>query len=148
MGRSIGAAVMVDLASRDGSRGLILESTFTSLPDVVKQHVLGIPVDWLLACRFDSVNKIGRYRGPLLISHGESDRLIPIDQGRALFSAANEPKQFVMIPLAGHQDAPDEDYHQVLDEFLADLPSKALARLPAGQCAAAKASIQGLRNRE
>ena len=120
----------MDLAAREGARGLVLECAFTSLPDVVQQHTLGIPVDWLMACRFDSVEKIGRYRGPLLVSHGENDRLISIGQGRALFSAANEPKRFVTIPAADHQDPPDENYHRALDAFLAGLPPITLARLP------------------
>ena len=130
MGRSLGAAVMVDLAAREGARGLILESAFTSLPDVVEQHTLGIPVDWLLTSRFASIEKIGRYHGPLLMCHGELDSVIGLEQGRALFEAANPPKQFVTIAGADHQDPPDEDWHRTLDEFLAGLRPLGLARLP------------------
>ena len=130
MGRSIGAAVMVDLAARDGARGLILESAFTSLPDVVEQHTFGVPVDWLLACRFASIDKVSRYHGPLLMCHGELDSVIGLPQGRELFNAANEPKRFVTVAGADHQDPPDENWHRMLDKFLASLRPVDLVRLP------------------
>ena len=130
MGRSIGAAVMVDVAARDGARGLILESAFTSLPDVIEEHTFGIAIDWLMFCQFDSIEKVRHYHGPLLMCHGEQDSVIPHRQGRSLFAAANEPKRFVTIAGADHQDPPDENWHRKLDEFLHTLPPVALTRLP------------------
>ncbi len=123
MGRSLGAAVMVELAATEGARGLILESAFTTLPDVVSQHAWGLPCKHLMACQFDSLGRIGNYHGPLLICHGELDRLISIDHAKQLFERANQPKRFVSIPGADHQDPPGEDYHRTLDDFLARLPN-------------------------
>ena len=92
MGRSLGAAIMVDLAANDDARGLILESTFCSVPDVARYHLRYLPVHWFMASRFDSLAKIGAYHGPLLMSHGDRDEIVPYRQGVRMFRAANEPK--------------------------------------------------------
>lgn len=117
MGRSLGGGVMVDLAARDGARSLILENTFTSLPDVAQHMLPYLPARWLMSNRFDSLSKIGDYRGPLLQTHGDRDRLIPIDLARKLHATANEPKQFVTIPGGGHNSPRSEQYHAALWRF-------------------------------
>lgn len=122
MGRSLGGGVVVDLASHDGARGLILESTFTSLPEVAGRQIRWLPVGWLMQNRFDSLAKIGRYQGPLLQSHGNADRLIPYEMGQQLFAAAPGPKQFVTIPGGDHNDSQSGEYYQALDTFIASLP--------------------------
>lgn len=122
MGRSLGGGVAVDLAATDGARGLILESTFTSLPDVAGAHVAWLPAKTLMRNRLDSIEKIGNYRGPLLHSHGDADRLIPFEQGQRLFAAANGPKRFVTIAGGDHNDPQSEEYYRALDEFFAALP--------------------------
>jgi fermentation-respiration switch protein FrsA (DUF1100 family) len=122
LGRSLGGGVMVDLAAQDGARALILESTFTSLPDVAATKVPRIPVHSIMRNRYESVSKIGRYCGPLLQSHGDADPLIPIEQARRLFVAANEPKWFVTIPGAKHNWVPTQAYVAELDRFLGVLP--------------------------
>jgi hypothetical protein len=71
--------------------------------------------------RFDSLSKIPYYHGPLLQSHGDADRVIPFELGRKLFEAANEPKQFIPIAGAGHNDPPTSDYVKALDQFLESL---------------------------
>ena len=118
MGRSLGGAVAVDLAARDGARALVLESTFTSMPDVAKTMFPLLPVDLLMQTKLDSADKIFFYHGPLLHSHGTADRLIPYKVGCRLFDAANQPKQFVPIPGGDHNDPQNEEYYQVLAMFL------------------------------
>ncbi|MGI9457424.1 MAG: alpha/beta hydrolase, partial [Aeoliella sp.] len=120
-GRSLGGAVMVDLASNDGARALILESTFTSLPDVANWKLPYTRIGSLLENRFTSIEKIARYDGPILITHGSEDTLIPIAQGRELFAAANDPKQFVAIPNAEHNWAPPVDYLKTVNRFIDNL---------------------------
>jgi fermentation-respiration switch protein FrsA (DUF1100 family) len=117
MGRSLGGAVAVDLAATDGARALVLESTFTSMPDVAKTMFPLLPVRLLMQTQLNSVAKIGRYHGPLLQSHGTADRLIPYAIGRRLFDAANEPKQFVPIPGGDHNDSQTDDYYVALSAF-------------------------------
>src|SRR4029079_1281359 len=102
MGESLGGGVAVDLAAKDGAAGLILESTFTSLPDVAQQHVPYLPAKFLMRNRLNSIATIGRYHGTLFIAHGDADQLIPIDHAKRLLEAAPGPKQLVVIHGAGH----------------------------------------------
>lgn len=122
MGRSLGGAVAVDLASRDGARGLVLASTFSSLPDVAAHHMPWALPHWNMSMRLNSVRKIRDYRGPLLQSHGDADEVIPIELGRKLFDAAPGPKQLVIIPGGGHNDPQSDEYYIALDRFLGSLP--------------------------
>jgi fermentation-respiration switch protein FrsA (DUF1100 family) len=122
VGNSLGGGVAVDLAARDGARGLVLENTFTSLPDVAGSHLVLAPFSVLMTTRLDSRHKIPAYRGPLLQTHGDADRIVPFALGRKLFDAANEPKRFVRVPGGGHNDPPAPDYIVALDEFLGSLP--------------------------
>lgn len=124
MGRSLGGAVAVDLAANDGARGLVLASTFTSLPDVGAHHVAWVAPHLMMTQRLNSLGKIKRYHGPLLQSHGDADELIPLAMGRELFDAAPGPKRFVTIPDAGHNDPQNEEYRVALDQFLRDLDSR------------------------
>lgn len=123
-GHSLGGGVAVDLAAKDGARGLILERTFTSLPDVAAGHFPLVPVQSLMRTRLASAAKIADYRGPLLQTHGDADRVVPYALGRKLFAAANEPKQFVPVPGGGHNDPPSPEYCAALDRFLDSLPSR------------------------
>jgi fermentation-respiration switch protein FrsA (DUF1100 family) len=122
-GESLGGGVMVDLAATDGARALVLESTFTSLPDVAAFHYRWLPVRLLMRTRLDSITKIGEYRGPLLQFHGDADTIIPLAIGERLFHAAGEPKQLVIIPGGDHNDPRSPQFVAALDQFLARLPA-------------------------
>jgi fermentation-respiration switch protein FrsA (DUF1100 family) len=123
MGRSLGGAVAVTLAGEDGARGLIVESTFSSLRDVASQHYPRLA--WLVPPgKLDSAALIARYKGPLLQSHGDADRTIPYALGVKLFEAAGEPKQFVKIPGADHNDPQPAEYYRQLDRFIASLSER------------------------
>jgi fermentation-respiration switch protein FrsA (DUF1100 family) len=113
----------VDLAARDGARGLILESTFTSLADVANHKFPLTPPGRILKNKFASIDKISRYHGPLLAVHGERDSLIPFAQGQKLFATANQPKSFVAIPDADHNWKPTLEVIEAIDGFLRALPT-------------------------
>lgn len=125
-GRSLGGGVAVDLAANDGARGLVLISTFTSLPDVGATLLPLAPTRLLMSNRLDSLAKISRYQGPLLQSHGDADKLVPFRLGRRLFAAASEPKHFVAIAGGGHMHAWTPEYHAALDDFVKTLPATAV----------------------
>ena len=122
IGESLGGAILVDLAAKDGAGGLILESTFSSLPDVAAHHYRWLPVRLLMRSRLNALEQIGNYHGPLLWSHGTADEVVPYALGRRLFEAANEPKVGIDRPGCGHNGPPHpEDYKPyvvALDEFL------------------------------
>jgi fermentation-respiration switch protein FrsA (DUF1100 family) len=123
MGESLGGTVVVDMAAADGARGLVLDSTFSSLPDVAGFHYPWLPVAALTKTRLDSAGAIAKYHGPLLMFHGDKDQIIPIKFGRKLFDAANEPKRFVVMLGHDHNDARPAVFFAELDKFL-DTPSR------------------------
>jgi fermentation-respiration switch protein FrsA (DUF1100 family) len=123
-GVSLGGAVAVDLAAKDDARGLVLASTFTSLPDVGSHHVPWLPTRLLMTEQLNSERKIKRYRGPLLYAHGDADSVVPYELGVRLYEAAPGPKRFVRIRGGEHLDPMPEDYGVALEEFLQSLPPR------------------------
>jgi len=101
-GRSLGAAVTVDLALAHPPRGVVLESPFASVRAMGNAVVPG--AGFLFRTRWDSLAKIARLRAPLLVIHGEADEVVPFAQGRALFAAAPEPKTFVTLRGSRHYE--------------------------------------------
>lgn len=118
MGESLGGALVVQLAAQSRPRGLILQSTFSSLRDVADVHFPKL--SWLVPPdKLESVKLIGQYKGPLLLSHGDRDRTIPFASGKKLFRAANEPKTMVTIAGADHNHWLTDEYLKRFDEFVA-----------------------------
>ncbi|MEX8191402.1 alpha/beta hydrolase [Comamonas guangdongensis] len=121
-GHSLGGAVAIDLASfvKDES-GVLVESTFTSIPDVFDSMRWGwLPVNWLITQRFDSIDKVTAIGSPLLVVHGTADPLIPARLGQQLFDAAREPKRLILVEGASHhntQSKAQAQYRQALHEL-------------------------------
>jgi len=103
-GRSLGAAVAVELALKSPPRALILESPMTSIREMARKVMPYLPVGFLIRTEYDSLSKIGKIHAPLLILHGDRDDVVPFEQGRRMFEAANPPKEFYVIPGASHND--------------------------------------------
>jgi hypothetical protein len=123
MGRSLGGGVVVNLAAQNGARGLILQSTFTSLPDAVARMYPWVPVRLLMHNRYDSLSKIARYDGPVLASHGTADELVPLELGRKLYDAApTTRKELFTIEGGGHNSPEPREYYLMLDRWLDELP--------------------------
>lgn len=103
-GHSLGGAVAIDLASRvDDESGTIVEGTFTSIADVARTFRWGwLPVGPLITQRFESIDKVGKLGAPLLVVHGDADRLIVPELGRRLYEAAAGPKAFVLVEGGSH----------------------------------------------
>lgn len=103
-GESMGTGIAVRLATERKAAALVLEAPFTSITDVAAKAYPFLPVRLLLLDRFDSLSRIADVQAPLLIIHGERDRIVPVALGRQLFKAAPEPKKAVWLPRAGHND--------------------------------------------
>ncbi len=105
-GHSLGGPIAISLAADvPDERGTIVEGTFTSIADVVGTTQWGwLPVSLLITQRFEAVRRVGQIGSPLLVVHGEEDRLIQPDLGRKLFDAAVEPKLFVLVPGGSHHN--------------------------------------------
>lgn len=122
MGRSLGGGVATDL-SQDGCRALIIESSFTALPDVAAKIYPFLPVRWVMRTRFDSLSKIRNHSAPLFISHGDADELIPFAMGQTLYEAApSSTKRFYKVPRGGHNDSQPYGYYRELSAFIDELP--------------------------
>jgi uncharacterized protein len=106
-GQSLGGAVAIELATRHPDMGgIIVESSFTSLRDMADHTKLSrlFPTDLILTQHFDSLAKVPTLQVPSLFIHGEADDTIPARMSQALFAAAPQPKQLLLIPDADHED--------------------------------------------
>jgi fermentation-respiration switch protein FrsA (DUF1100 family) len=122
-GRSLGSAVAVDLAVDEPPHALILETPFTSVREMATR-MLPAPLTAIVPSMFDNLAKVGSLRGPKLFIHGDSDELVPYEQGRRLYEAAPPPKAFFTIRGAGHNDTyivGGERYFRQIEKFLNDL---------------------------
>ena len=120
-GRSLGAAIAVEMARRHPPAGLILETPFTSIKDMARVLLPWLPIGGLVRTQYDSMAKIREVRVPLLVLHGDRDDIVPFEHGRRLFEAANEPKTFYAIRGAHHNDtfvAGGRAYFDVWARFL------------------------------
>jgi pimeloyl-ACP methyl ester carboxylesterase len=105
-GHSLGGAVAIELAlHHPEAAGLIVESAFTSVPDMAKSVYWMFPVDWLLNQRFDAVAKVPTLRVPVLFIHGTADAEVPYTMSERLFAAAPGPKWLTLVPGGGHEDS-------------------------------------------
>jgi fermentation-respiration switch protein FrsA (DUF1100 family) len=121
MGESLGGAIAVDLAASDGARGLVLESTFSSLRDAASAHYPEFLVSTLVADKLNSAARISSYHGPLLQFHGDADQVIPLESSRRLFDAANQPKSLKIMRGHDHNDPLPEAFFRELGRFFAQL---------------------------
>jgi len=96
-GRSLGGAVAVELAMKVKPAGLVVESCFTSAPDMAKRMFPLLPVGFVCRFKYDSLSRMSRVKCPVLVAHGPGDEMIPFKHGQSLFLAANEPSLFVTL---------------------------------------------------
>ncbi len=127
-GKSLGGAVAVDLAAGVEPAGLIVESSFTSIPDMAATHYPFVPRAFVRT-RMDSLSKIPRVRCPKLFIHSRSDRVVPYELGRRLFEAAPKPKRFHEVVGAGHNETwlvGGAAYFAAIREFVDSVTSRPL----------------------
>ena len=120
-GESLGTGVAVKLATEHPPAALILRSPYTSMADIGQHHYPLLPVRLLLRDRYDSLALIPRVKPPLLIIAGERDSVVPAEFSRRLYDAAPQPKTFVSIPGADHNDdelLDGEAVIEAIDKFL------------------------------
>ncbi len=125
-GHSLGGAIAIHLAASVAAagpraRGLVIESTFTTLADMAAEMTLSwLPTGLLLSQKFDSIAKIRTVDIPVLVVHGEADRFVPARFSEALYRAARDPKRLLLIQNGSHNNSMwmgDAVYRQALDEL-------------------------------
>jgi len=133
-GHSLGSAIAVHLgASVDDESGVLVEGSFTSVPDVVSSFKWGwLPVGPLITQRFDAAARVDKLGSPLLVVHGSQDRLIQPELGRALYERALQPKRFVLVEGGSHHNTNSigqAQYREALVELFGLQPAADGARL-------------------
>ncbi len=121
LGNSIGTGVAVELALHSKPAALVLRSPFSSLPDVGQNAYPFFPVRLFMRENYDNEAKIARVGCPVLMIHGDRDRIIPMKLGKQLFDAAKEPKQWLSVGSAGHNDLEfigGKNYWREIGKFL------------------------------
>ena len=133
-GRSLGAAVAVEVALKRPVGGLVLEAAFRSVRAMARSVYPFVP-SFLIRTRLDNERKISQIRAPKLILHGDRDELVPISHGRALFKLALPPKRFFAIPGASHNDTyvvGGSTYFEAWEQFLRETSDTTDSSLFAG----------------
>jgi fermentation-respiration switch protein FrsA (DUF1100 family) len=120
-GRSLGGAVAAWLAMRHEAGALIVESSFTSVPDLAREIYPWLPVRWLSRLRHATVDYVRHVQSPVLVIHSVDDEIIPFHHGEEILAAAPEPRSFLELR-GSHNEAfmlDESRYLNSLSEFLA-----------------------------
>lgn len=118
-GKSLGAVIAIDLATKADVEALIIDSAFTSVLDMAKELYPFLPSK-LISMRYDALSKIASIEIPKLIIHSRDDEIVPFHHGEKLFQTAGEPKEFYLMR-GGHNDAmflSSEEYQARIEIFL------------------------------
>lgn len=117
-GESLGGGVASELAVREKIGGIVLQSTFTSIPDIGAELFPWLPVRALARIRYETCRKLPRINAPVLIMHSRADDLIGFRHCQANFAAANQPKLLWEIQ-GSHNDplADREAFVAGIEEF-------------------------------
>ena len=128
-GRSLGGAVAAKLAARTEPLALIVESSFTSVPDIASEIYPWLPARWLSRMRHATQDYVASARAPVLVIHSRDDEIIPYHHGERIFESAGPPR--TLLPLRGsHNDAwlrDEANYIKGLRGFLASIEAPVAA---------------------
>ena len=113
VGRSLGGGVALGLLQDFRPAGVILEATFTSIPDMVAHVMRFSLLGALMRIHYPNLERVRGIDVPVLVVHSPHDDLVPFAHGRALFEAAPEPKRFLEIR-GGH----NEGFYEASAEYL------------------------------
>lgn len=116
VGRSMGGPVAAKLAKEHHPALCILESTFTSIPDMARSRFPFFPTKWLVSIKYPTIDYLREIKIPLLIVHSRDDEIIPYQMGKDLFASAKEPKYFSALN-GGH----NETYFECIAEYRGQL---------------------------
>jgi uncharacterized protein len=119
-GESLGGAVAAWLAAQEKPALLVLASAFTSIPDMAAKIYPFLPVRLLSRFEYNTMDNLRTVTCPVFVAHSPQDELVPFAQGRALYRAAPDPKQFLELQ-GGHNDGfifTRKDWVRALGEFI------------------------------
>ena len=119
MGRSLGGATAVEIATKTKVDGLILDRTFSSIVDIAAERYYFFPIRLVMRNQFRSIEKMPSYTGPLLQMHGDADEVVPYHFGKKLFDAcSSKQKEFVTLVGLQHNDRWPESFWEQGKRFI------------------------------
>jgi len=121
LGKSLGGGPACQLASQVPCGGLILQSAFTSAPDMAWRVMPFFPARWFMRTKYDSLSRIPRIPCPKLFIHSRDDEIVPFGMAERLYAAAAEPRECAWFDGAGHNDlwvVHEKEYFALLSRFL------------------------------
>ena len=120
-GESLGTSVAIEVGQNKDFAGVILETPFTSMVDVGKTKYPFFPVSLLLKDKYESDKKIKNIKSPILIMHGEADKIVPFWMGKKIYQLANEPKYSYFTKYDDHMMEYNEKLLNELKKFIDSL---------------------------
>ena len=123
-GESLGSGQAVRLAAARPLAGVVLEAPLTSTIDVARSTYFWLPIRLLITDKYDNERNIRSVTAPVLILHGEQDGVIPVEMGRRVFRAANEPKRIEVFSQGTHDDLFEQGAWEKTRSFLDSLGSR------------------------
>jgi uncharacterized protein len=103
-GESLGSGQAVRLAAERPVGAIVLEAPLTSTIDVARSTYFWLPLGLLITDQYNNERNIRSVTAPVFILHGEQDAVIPVEMGRRVYRAANEPKRIEVFPQGTHDD--------------------------------------------
>jgi len=120
-GESLGTGIATEIAQTNDFAGVILESPFTSMVEVGSKKYPIFPISLLLKDKYESDKKIKNISLPILVMHGEQDKLVPFWMGKKIYNLANEPKYSYFSKHDNHMLEYNEELLNVLKKFISSL---------------------------
>lgn len=118
-GESLGTNMAIAIAAQHPVARVVLESPHPSVADVAASIYWFIPARWLIKDPFRSDLIVGKITVPVLVVHGERDRVVPIRFGEQLYAMIQAPKRFIRLPLAEHNDHDSFGLQAQVRQFIA-----------------------------
>ena len=124
-GESLGTGLAIKLAAGGPVAGLILEAPPGSIAELAQAHYWYVPAKWLLPDQWNAIELMDQVTAPLLLMHGEADRVVPVRFGRRVYHAAAGPKEGLFLEDGGHADLYrfPEVPHRVIDFVRRQVPA-------------------------
>lgn len=117
VGESLGSGIATKMATEQKFKGLFLITPYTTINDRAQEIYFYLPVKYLLKDNFNNVDEIKNVKIPVIIIHGDDDDIIPHHHGEKVFSAASDPKKFILYPGVKHADYDDRIVFEEMDKF-------------------------------
>ena len=125
-GYSLGGAIAAQVIRHHSFDGFVLQSTFTTLPEIARAAFPKLPVHLIAGRIFDTMSVVRTLKVPLLVLHGTDDETCPCWMAHKLYDACEAPwKRIHAVDGGMHKDLFARDCENIvwtINRFAVDLP--------------------------